>query len=338
MDWFSQALADVGNALDDAADFVQDAAQDVAAAVEAVADKIEDVAVAAAERIEDAAVAVAERIEDVAVAVADKIEDAAVAVADKIEDAVAAAKGAVGNAGAAVANAFDDLGDDIHDAFAGFGQSAAPIADWNLNAFGQSVSVPVAYIAATGVSADHGSTQVPADFDIGVASTGISLGRHGFSADGGFDLGIATSELSFADSSGFVDSGAAGVSWGPLPFVENHVVVAAQANVSTDVVGNLTLSYAPVVATANAEPLSSSEPTLIDLDSALPALLEMPPGDPVQTIDAAQQIEAEAVVVDLNPSDDFSADVQGSDQVDAEADRLWDDITPASPTVHTFES
>ena len=72
MDWFEQAMSDLGDAVEDAVEWVGDAAEDV---VEAVVDVVEDVVEAVVDVVEDVVEVVVDVVEDVVEVVVDVVED-----------------------------------------------------------------------------------------------------------------------------------------------------------------------------------------------------------------------------------------------------------------------
>ena len=172
-DWFSQAVADVGNALNDAGTAIVNA-------VEAVGEKVEDAAQAAG-------TAIANAVE----AVGDKIADTAEAVGDAIGNAVNDAGQAINSAGASVLNALDDYVFDPVDYITG----GAIDVDYDDGQFTADLDFG---IASVGVSIGDQGFSAEAGFDIGIASGEMSYdSAGGFAASG--SIGVAWGPLPYAE-------------------------------------------------------------------------------------------------------------------------------------------
>ena len=201
-DWFSQAIADIGAAVEDAVDdvvaVVTDVVQDVADVVDAVGDGIAEVG---------------DAIADVVTGQGDvgDVFDAFGDAADGVGDAIVA--GAV------------EIGGDIVDI-------AEDVADVAMNALDDFVFDPVDFVTGGAIDVDYDNGQFTAGLDFGVASVGVSIGDKGFSAEAGFDIGIASGDVSFSDADGFSASGSIGIDYGPLPYAEGHIDVSPDGEIS----------------------------------------------------------------------------------------------------------
>ena len=172
-DWFSQAVADVGNALNDAGTAIVNA-------VEAVGEKVED-----------AAQAVGTAIANAVEAAGDKIADTAEAVGDAIDNAFNDAGQAINSAGASVLNALDDYVFDPVDYITG----GAIDVDYDDGQFTADLDFG---IASVGVSIGDQGFSAEAGFDIGIASGEMSYdSAGGFAASG--SIGVAWGPLPYAE-------------------------------------------------------------------------------------------------------------------------------------------
>ncbi len=208
-DWFSQAIADVGNAIDDAVDAVVDVVDDVVDAVVDVVDTVVDV-------VED--------VVDVVVSVVDAAGDVVGAVVSG-EDVGGAFEDAAAQVGDTIVDSANEIAGDVADV-------AGDVADFTLSALDTFVFDPVDFVTGGAIDVDYADGQLTADLDFGIASVGVSVGDQGFSAEAGFDIGIASGEISYDAADGFAASGSIGIDWGPLPYAEGHMNVSPDGEIS----------------------------------------------------------------------------------------------------------
>jgi hypothetical protein len=153
--------------------------------------------------------------------IVDTVSDGVDAVGDAVSDAAESAYDAVSQGA---------VGDAI--AWAGRGVDTATfgLASTTLEAADDYVFDTVDYVTAGAVNIDFddGQFTVGAGID-GVAHVGASVGEAGIGASGealiggGFDVSMT--------HDGFSASGSAGIDWGPLPYAEGHVQLAANGDV-----------------------------------------------------------------------------------------------------------
>ena len=177
MDWFEQAMADIGNAVDEAVDWVGDAVEDVAEAVGNVAEAVVDAVGNAAEAVVDVVGNVAETVVE---AVVDVVEDVGEAVVDVVED--------VAEWGL---NVLDDYVFDPVDYITG----GAIDIDYDDGQFSAGLDFG---IASVGISVGQNGFSAEAGFDIGIASGEMSYDESdGFAASG--SLGVNWGPLPYAE-------------------------------------------------------------------------------------------------------------------------------------------
>lgn len=144
----------------------------------------------------------------------DDFTDAVSHAADSVYDTVA--KGGLGDAIGSIGRAVDT--------------ATGGLAGRAVNAADDYVFDTVDYVTAGTVNVDFDGGQFSVGTGIdGVAHVGASIGEDGVTADssaivgGGYDIGMTRD--------GFSASGSAGIDWGPLPYAEGHVKLAANGDV-----------------------------------------------------------------------------------------------------------
>jgi hypothetical protein len=153
--------------------------------------------------------------------IGDAISDGASAVGSAVSDAAGSAYDSVTQGG--VGDAIGWVGGAVDTATGG-------LASATLDATDDYVFDTVDYVTGGIVDVDFDDGQFSANVGIdGVAHAGASFGEDGITASsgafvgGGFDLGVT--------HDGFTASGSAGIDYGPLPYAEGHVQLAANGDV-----------------------------------------------------------------------------------------------------------
>lgn len=170
---------------------------------------------------------------DVGGAVVDAAESAVDTVTTVVEDTLDTATGGLsGIVTDAVGGVVDDATDYVEDAVGGavgsavdwFGNATEDLGEWALDTADDYLFDNVDYLTGGILDVDYDNGNFSANVDLGVANAGVSYGEDGFSANATADIGIVSADVSYADGD-FSASGSAGVDWGPLPYVEGHVVI-----------------------------------------------------------------------------------------------------------------
>jgi hypothetical protein len=196
VNWFEQAIADIGAAVEDAVDWVEQAAEDVG-------DVIEDVAQAVVDVVEDVAGDVRDALEDIADVALDVVEDVGEALEDAAEWTL---------------NTLDDYVFDPVDYITG----GVIDIDYDDGQFSAALDIGV---ASVGISVGEAGFSAEASFDVGLARGEISYD----SADGlamSGSLGVDWGPLPYAEGhltispDGDVSIGGRLQATLPLPFGE----------------------------------------------------------------------------------------------------------------------
>lgn len=155
----------------------------------------------------------------------DAVEDVGGAVVDTVEGAVdTVVETATDVVEGAIDTVVDTVVDTAGDAAGWFATATEDVGDWALSSVDDYVFDNVDYLTGGILDVDYDDGNFSANVDLGVANAGVSYGEDGFSANATADIGIVSADVSYADGD-FAASGSAGVDWGPLPYVEGHVVI-----------------------------------------------------------------------------------------------------------------
>lgn len=175
--------------------------------------------------------------EDAVDAVGDAVGDVVDAVGDAVDDAVEWVEEAVEDVGEAfedaaewVEEAVEDVGEWVEEAAVDVAEGLADAAEWVAEAVDDYVFDPVDFVTGGLIDLDYDDGRFTADIGIdGVANVSASIGSDGFELD--IDAGLASFEASY-DDDGFAAAGSVGLDWGPLPYVEGHVEISDEGDVT----------------------------------------------------------------------------------------------------------
>ncbi len=223
MNWFEQAMSDIGNAVEDAVEWVGEAAEDVAEAVGDVVDLI-------------------------------------ASGAEVVGEAIASGAEVVGEAIVAGAEAVGEMVVDVVEAV---GEAAADVVDWTLTVADTVIFDPVDFITGGVIDVDYEGGQLTGELNLGIASVGISVGEQGFDAHAGFDIGIASGEISYDSDDGLAIGGSLGIDWGPLPYAEGHIDIGVDGEISIGgrIQGTLPLPFGSIGGEVSGELYRSADGT-----------------------------------------------------------------------------
>ena len=182
-------------------------------------DLVEDVGNA----FEDAGEAIGNAVEDAV----DFVGDAAETVADVATDvAEGVAQVVTGTVESVI-----DLGETIGDIVTGE-EGIEELGNWLGESADRMIFDPIDTATGGVIDIDYEEGSFSAGVDIGIASAGIALGESGFDTHAEFDLGVAAASLSYSDDAGFSASASLGVDFLPLPYLEGHVDISPDGDVS----------------------------------------------------------------------------------------------------------
>ena len=353
MGWFEDATAWVNTAVSDAVDFVEDAAEDVGDAVEDAATAIGGAIQDVGQVVDQAAAATAQAASAVAQTVAAVAAGAAAAVVDRVGDVVDAVEAVVDRVGDAVEAVVDRVGDTVEAVVDQVIQTADTAVNWMEDAFenvGDAVDSllngpSIASSIETGglIRTDWSDDDAGNLLDFTTVDEFADVEEYLAS-----DLDLATDLDSYARSEeGAVPVSAAGV--GRDVEREESLDLDGSAVGMLDTqpqqdggsqqrqqIVDLDVSVTDLFALPNLD-----DPVGVDAISVSPAggnLLADPGDTPVLAQDdgdflfggmAADTVQAVVLPTQVDASetiDDFAAAMFRTDNVDAEAEKVWDDI------------
>ena len=325
MGWFEDATAWVNTAVSDAVDFVEDAAEDVGDAVEDAATAIGGAIQDVGQVVDQAAAATAQAASAVAQTVAAAAGGAAAAVVDRVGDVVDAVEAVVDRVGDAVEavvdqviqtadtavnwmeDAFENVGDAV-DSLLNGPSIASSIetgglirTDWSDDVYDLGADLDLA--------TDLDAYARPAEVAVPVSAAGV--GRD-VEREESFDLD--GSAVGMLDTQPQQDGG----SQQRQQIVDLDVSVTdlfALPNLD-DPVGVDAISISPAGGSQLADPGDTPVSAQDDLDFLFGGIA----AETVQAVVLPTQVDASEAI------DDFAAAMFRTDNVDAEAEKVWDDI------------